>query len=218
MPRMFVAVIPPPGVVEDLEDFLAPRRDAHRSDDRAARGSGRDRREPPLRWTLTEHWHLTLAFAADVPDRAHDDLVARLERAARKRAPMPAQIVGGGAFPDPARARVLYAGVETDTVGMSHLATGARAAMAKAGAEVEGGKFHAHLTLARVSRPIEATRWIRVLDAYRGPRWQVGEIALVASHLGEGPRNRPRYEVVETFTLGRSGSAPAPPDAPVRGR
>ena len=27
---------------------------------------------------------------------------------------------------------------------------------------------------------------------------------LVQSHLGEGPRRRPRYEVVETFPVGRS--------------
>lgn len=200
---MFVAVIPPATAVEDLEEFLAPRRDAHRVDDRAARGSSRDRREPPLRWTLPEQWHLTLAFAADVPDRAYDDLLARLERAARKRAPMSARITGGGAFPNPARARVLYAGLETDTVAVSHLATAARAAMAKAGAEVEGGKFHAHLTLARVGRPIEATRWIRVLDAYRGPVWEIEEIALVASYLGEGPRKRPRHEVVGSFAVGR---------------
>ena len=27
-------------------------------------------------------------------------------------------------------------------------------------------------------------------------------ISLIASHLGEGPRKRPRYEVLETFSLG----------------
>jgi hypothetical protein len=26
---------------------------------------------------------------------------------------------------------------------------------------------------------------------------------LIESHLGEGPRNRPRYEVLQTFPLGR---------------
>jgi RNA 2',3'-cyclic 3'-phosphodiesterase len=63
------------------------------------------------------------------------------------------------------------------------------------------------VTLARIGRPVEATRWLRVLDAYRGPAWQAQEIALIESHLGEGPRKRPRYEVVETFGLGRRGSA-----------
>lgn len=183
--RMFVAAIPPPEVVEDLEAFLSVRREAE-----------------PLRWTLPEHWHLTLAFLADVPDRSYDDLLARLERAARKRHPMTATVAGGGAFPHPGRAKVLWAGVEVDDpVELSRLATGCRAAASKAGIEVPGERFRAHLTLARMGRPIEATRWLRVLEAYRGPTYRLDEIALVASHLGEGPRKRPRYEVHETFRL-----------------
>ena len=45
------------------------------------------------------------------------------------------------------------------------------------------------------------TRWVRLLDAYRGPAWTVDRITLVASYLGEGPRSRPRYEPVEEFAL-----------------
>jgi 2'-5' RNA ligase len=44
---------------------------------------------------------------------------------------------------------------------------------------------------------------VRVLDAYRGPTWRADEVSLVQSHLGEGPRRRPRYEVLETFPLGK---------------
>ena len=72
----------------------------------------------------------------------------------------------------------------------------------KAGAEVDGQRFRAHLTLARMGRPVEASNWVRLLDGYAGPTWRIEELALVASHLGEGPRRRPRHEVVETFTLG----------------
>lgn len=189
---MFVAVVPPEAAVEHLEEFLDPRREA-----------------AAFRWTPADHWHVTLAFAGDVPDRVYDDLLARLERAARKRSPMPARIRGGGAFPHPGRARVLYAGLETDAEELRRTATGARAAMAKAGAEVDGQRFRPHVTVARMGRPVEATSWVRLLDAYAGPPWQVEEIALVASHLGEGPRRRPRYEVLETFSLGRAGSGPA---------
>ena len=58
------------------------------------------------------------------------------------------------------------------------------------------------LTLGRLGRPDNVTSWVRLLDAYDGPAWAVDEIHLVASHLGEGPRKRPRYEVLETFGLG----------------
>lgn len=192
---MFVAAMPPESALEALEEFLAPRREA---------GGERAR----LRWTVPEQWHLTLAFLADVPDRATDDLLARLERAAAKRRPMRARLAGGGAFPNPARAKVLWAGVEfdpqsTDGEELSRLATGCRAAAARAGVEVAGERFRPHLTLARSGRPFEATKWIRVLEALRGPAFDIGEVSLIASHLGEGPRKRPRYEVVASFPLGR---------------
>jgi 2'-5' RNA ligase len=183
--RMFVAAVPPPSVLENLEEFLAARREA-----------------ASFRWTVPDQWHVTLAFLAGVPDRAYDDLVARLERAARKRRPMTATIAGGGAFPHVGKAKVLWAGVELDDpVELSRLATGCRAAASRAGVEVAGERFRPHITVARIGHPIEATSWVRVLDAYRGPTYNLDEISLIASHLGEGPRKRPRYEVMETFQL-----------------
>ena len=187
---MFVAVIPPESALDDLGAFLGPRQEAG----------------PGLRWTVPEQWHLTLAFMPDVADRHLDDLAARLTRAAARRTPFEARLAGGGAFPNPARAKVLYVGVETSESHLPHLATGVRAAAAKAGADPQGGRFRAHLTLARMGRPVEATRWLRILDAYRGPAWCAEEVALVASYLGEGPRKRPRYEVLETFRLGGDAS------------
>ncbi len=184
--RMFVAVVPPAEVQDDLDAFLEPRR-----------GHGR------FRWTLAEQLHLTLAFLAAVPDRALDDLVENLGRAAARRTPFPARIAGGGAFPDVARAKVLYAGLAVDDhIELERLATGARAACGRAGVAVDGQRFRPHVTVARTGRPAELTRWVRLLDAYEGPTWTVDRLSLVHSHLGEGPRRRPRYEVVEELPLG----------------
>ncbi len=184
--RMFVAAVPPLAVLEHLDEFLSVRREA-----------------ADFRWTVPDQWHLTLAFLADVPDRAHDDLVERLSRAASKRHPMTATIAGGGAFPSVGRARVLWAGVDLDDrEELRRLATGCRAAASKAGIDVAGERFRPHVTLARMGRPVEATSWVRLFDAYRGPAYNLDEISLIASHLGEGPRKRPRYEVLETFALG----------------
>jgi 2'-5' RNA ligase len=184
--RMFVAVLPPVDALEDLADFLTPRHEA----------------EAGFRWTVPEQWHITLAFLADVADRHLDDLEERLQRAAARRTPFPVTLCGGGAFPGPSRAKVIYVGVRTEGEELTRLATGARAAAARAGAEPEGGRFRAHVTLARTRQPVEATRWLRILDTYRGPQWRAEDVALVASHLGEGPRRRPRYEVVQTFPIG----------------
>lgn len=186
--RMFVALVPPDDVVEDLDEFLDPRRE-HAS----------------FRWTAPEQVHLTLAFLPAIPDRALDDLTERLAIAASRRASFAAQIAGGGAFPDPSRAKVLWAGLRADAASLAELerlAVGARHAADASGVEVDGGRFRPHLTVARLGRPEEVTRWIRVLDSYSGPAWSVDRISLIASHLGEGPRRRPRYEVVEEFALG----------------
>lgn len=187
--RLFVALVPPPAAVEHLDAFLDVRRAA-----------------APFRWASAEQFHLTLAFLADVEERRLDDLSERLGRAAAKRTAFDAAIAGGGAFPNPARARVLWAGLDLDQAGrtqLDRLATGCRAAANRAGVPVDGQRFRPHITLARLGHPAEVSDWVRLLDGYVGPRWVADRITLVESHLGEGPRGRPRYVNVEEFTLAR---------------
>ena len=184
---MFVALVPPEEAREHLDEFLEVRREAG-----------------PFRWTLADQLHVTMAFCDHVPDRKLDDFTDRLARAAKRRTAFDARIEGGGAFPDAARARVLWAGLalaDDARTELARLATGARAAATKAGIDVPGARFRPHLTVARLGRPQEVSNWVRLLDAYAGPTWRATEIALVASYLGEGPRRRPRHEVVETFPL-----------------
>jgi 2'-5' RNA ligase len=184
--RLFTAVTPPPEAIEHLDAFLEPRREAGE-----------------FRWAGVEGWHLTLAFMGDADPWRLEELEERLTRAAHRRTAFAATIAGGGAFPNVGRAKVLWAGVETDRVEIDRLATGVRAAATKAGIEVDGGRFKPHLTLARMGHPRELTNWVRLLDAYRGPTWTVDRVALIESHLGEGPRRRPRYEVLGEFELSR---------------
>jgi RNA 2',3'-cyclic 3'-phosphodiesterase len=191
---MFTAVVPPDDVVADLDDFLAPRRDPHGPE------------QLPLRWTAPDSWHVTLGFMEQAPERSLDDLLERLARAGRRRRPFDMRIVGGGAFPGAASAKVLYAatsGTPADEEELRRLATGARAAATKAGAPVDGSRFRPHVTLARLRRPTDVVRWLRVLDTYESRPWTVSDYVLVRSHLGEGPRGRPRHEVVDVLALGR---------------
>jgi len=183
---MFVALSLPEAVKEDLARFLKPSQEAG----------------PGLRWSAPDQWHVTLAFLAKVADRHLDDLLERLERAVSRRKPLVLRMAGAGAFPGPARANVLWAGVEHDGEELMRLAGGARAAAAKSGIEVGRGRFHPHLTLARVASPVDVTGWLRVLKPYAGPSWQATEVALVASYLGQGPNARSRHEVRATFALG----------------
>ncbi len=182
MTRMFAAVLPPEEAIDHLDEFLSVRREA-----------------ADFRWSLSAQFHVTLAFMDDVPDRSYDDLLERLETAGKRRTAFTTRIAGGGAFPNPRRARLLYAGLELTPESeeeLSRLATGARAAATRAGVTVDGQRFRPHVTVARLSRPTEVSNWVRLLDTYEGPTWPVDRITLVASYLGEGPGHRPRYETV----------------------
>lgn len=183
--RLFAALVPPPAALEHLEEFLEPRR---------ASGT--------FRWSAAEQWHVTLAFYPDVAEARVDDLVEALEAAATRRRATYARIAGGGAFPHAAAAKVLWAGVDGDDEELRRLATGCRGAASRAGARVDGQPFRPHLTLARIGAPQEVARWVRLLDAYTGPTWRADTVTLVASHLGEGPRRRPRHEVLAEVPLG----------------
>lgn len=186
--RIFAALVPPRPVLEDLGTFLEPRREA-----------GTD-----LRWTDAEQWHVTLAFMPQVPERSLDALVEEVSAAVTGREPLALRLEGGGAFPNAYAARVLWAGVqagESALAALAKLSRGVRQAANHAGAGPEGGPFHPHVTLARVRRPAEVTRWLRVLDSYAGPSWLADEVTLVASHLGEGRGRRPRYENLATLPL-----------------
>jgi RNA 2',3'-cyclic 3'-phosphodiesterase len=191
--RMFVALPLPEGVKEHLSEFLEPRQEAGLAD-------------VGLRWTTPWQWHVTLAFLPEVADRHTDELHERLQRVAARRNPLVLRVAGAGAFPHAGHAKVLWAGLERDGEqegdNLARLATGVRAAAAKSGIEVDGGRFRPHLTLARLGRPADVTRLLRVLDLYAGPSWQAREVALIASYLGQGPKGRPRHEVAQIFRLG----------------
>lgn len=184
--RLFAALMPSAEAVEHLDAFLEVRR--------AAAG---------FRWSAAEHLHVTLAFFGDVEEWRLDELLERLQGAAGRRTPVWARVAGGGAFPDPSAARVLWAGLEVEDAGeLERLATGCRTAGAVSGARVEGQRFRPHLTVARLGRAAPVDDWVRLLDGYRGPAWTGDSIALVDSHLGQGPRRRPRHEMLARIGLG----------------
>lgn len=143
--RMFVAVTPPDRVVEELADFLEPR----------SASSMRD----GMPWIAAEQWHLTLAFMAAVPEHRIDDLVDGLAERVGARAAFEIRLGGAGCFPSPERASVLWLGVDAMAgERLSALSTNARNVASSVGATPDGRTFVPHLTVARLRRPIEATK------------------------------------------------------------
>lgn len=178
--RMFVAVVPPEDVREDLAEFL-------------------DVREG-LRWVSADRMHLTLAFLPEVPERILEPLEERLAAAVADLEPFDCALGGAGAFPHADRPAVLWLGVSAGTSQLERLSQRVRSTANDAGAAPDGKRFLPHLTLARPPRDRSAVRWLRVLDTYRSRTWRVDEVELVDSQLlGRG--RRPLHETVAMLPL-----------------
>ena len=121
-PRLFVAVWPPPDVVERVAALSRPT-------------------VIGLRWTSPDQWHVTLRFLGTVED---PDVVSEALQALRL-APVEATVGPAvGRFGH----RVLHVPVE----GLRGLATAVQAATAHLGKPPEDRPFSGHLTLARVGK------------------------------------------------------------------
>ncbi|TIC82566.1 RNA 2',3'-cyclic phosphodiesterase [Nocardioides sp. GY 10127] len=193
--RLFAALVPPPEALAHLEAFVEPRREA-------AAAAGLRLADPSGR-------HVTLAFYGEVDagprgsaDERAESLADAVADAAARRRPPCLSLAGGGAFPDPAAAQVLWAGLAgapDDLAELGRLATGCRHAAARAGTRVEGRAFRPHLTLARRRHPGHVDDWVRLLDGYAGPSWSPDVVTLLASvPTGHGRR----YEPVADAPLG----------------
>src|SRR4051812_19262102 len=104
--RAFLAVVPPP----DARAWTESTADS-------ARTSAGD-----LRWTRVEQRHLTVRFLGAVSDSDRRD-ESFAESFLRFR-PFVLSLGGGGAFPDPHRARVLWLGVRQGSDALGALAAG----------------------------------------------------------------------------------------------
>lgn len=195
--RAFIAVLPPPEVTDQLLSFLEPRQDAL-----APRGR--------WRWTRPEHLHLTLAFLPVLDEWREEELEQEGMRWAARIPPLTLRLAGAGAFPDPGQARVLWAAVQEENgpeegagARLAAWASSLRAVASRVGARVDGTRFVPHVTLARpIGPPGPAGHLLQALDTLRTDAWLADEVSLVRSHLGQGPRGTPRYEVRHTWRVG----------------
>ena len=180
--RLFVALTPPAAALDELETATT-----------AQRSSG-----PALRWVGRDRWHVTLAFLGDVDAEWLEVLRPELRGAAARHHPMALSFAGAGAFPRTTRGRVLWVGMGGDRDELRELASSVAGAARDSGIEQERRKFSPHLTLARGRMPSDLSEVVEPLAGFSGCTWTARDIRLVRSHLGP----RPRYETLETYSLG----------------
>ena len=184
--RLFVALAPPAEAVAELAAVL---RDLPP--------------EPRVRWTRPEQWHVTLAFLAEVDERAQAELASRLGRVARRHAPLRLSLAGGGRF----GGQVLWTRIEGDRLPLRRLADAVRAAARRCGLPTDQRPYRAHLTLARsalarTTQPAPDLRpLVAALQGFAGSAWPATDLHLVRSQLGAGPGGTARHETVASWPL-----------------
>ena len=133
--RAFVAVVPPPEVLDAVERVVAPVRPVA---------------PPRLNWTHAGQWHLTLQFLGAVDDA--DELVDALRWGLHGRPPVALVTRWRGAFPSTARASVVWIGLDEGEPELAMLADAVQRATEPLGYEPEHRDFTAHVTVARSQR------------------------------------------------------------------
>jgi RNA 2',3'-cyclic 3'-phosphodiesterase len=193
--RLFVAIAPPPAVLDELDAWVEPFR-ATRHD---------------LRWTDREAWHVTLAFLGQVSEVAAAGLLPRLEHAAGQHPQIALAFAGAGAFPGTGRANVLWSGISDDRGELARLAESVAVDADRAGVPLpdRGRAFQPHLTLARCRTPADVTGLVAALGGYQGQLWTADRLHLVRSRPGATDRverpAHPRYTSLASWPLKTTG-------------
>jgi RNA 2',3'-cyclic 3'-phosphodiesterase len=166
--------------------------------------SGLEPLHEAIRINSVDRMHLTLHFLGHLPRADVEQMPSTLAPVVGRHRRFRLTAEGVGAFPDIRRPRVLWAGIAgADLPKLIALQADLGEALRKSGVTVED-RFHPHLTLARVPRPLKAAERKMLLDW--STRWgstssgsiPVDQVRLMRSQLGGGPA---KYTTVATFDL-----------------
>lgn len=167
--RAFVAIFPPPHVVQSLvaiQDALRPQ-------------------FPPqaISWTKPEQIHLTLSFLGDVEISLLSRLQFALESETRHWDAVELQVGAIGCFPGVRKPRVLWAGFTGGIDSLRLIKLRADECVSKSGIPSENRPFHPHMTVGRVRHPERRFNHFRI-SAVTPIRWTSEEVFLVRSSSG----------------------------------
>jgi RNA 2',3'-cyclic 3'-phosphodiesterase len=163
---------------------------------------------PGCRWVESQPFHITLAFLGDVPNRDLNDLCLSVAAAVEPFGRLDLRVEALGAFPSPARPRVVWAGITSDDLGpLGELRKAVVRAATQSGYRPDDPRFHPHVTLGRIrsdrGRPCDLTEIVRREQARSAGAFPVVEVVTYASALGPkgatyAPLNRARLKGKKT--------------------
>jgi len=167
--RIFLAVFPP----DDVQGAVF-----------AAAGTLK-RPGDGVSWVKRENLHYTLRFMGELGDSGVRRVSEAADDAARTGAAFAAMLGPLGAFPNPRRARVLWAGMTEGGEQLTALARALESALVRKGFDKADHPFSAHLTIGRVREP--RADWTEPLAAVRvepaTARFNVDRLCVMESRL-----------------------------------
>ena len=188
MRRLFVAVWPPPEVLDRLAGLDRPEVDG-------------------VRWTTRDQWHVTLRFLGPVPE-----VEPVAEALKGLSAPQPVHAALG-----PAVGRFGQRILHVPVGGIDAVAAGVVVATASAGRPPETRPFSGHITLARAAKHGKVDLR-PLAGAPVAGEWEVGTVCLVESRLSpHGARYEVLDEVPIRLPPRPGAGAGAPPPGPAGG-
>ncbi len=152
---------------------------------------------PAARWSSSdrEPFHMTLAFLGDVQDNDLNTVCKAVARASLAFSSFELRLESVGAFPNPARPRVLWAGLTAaDLAPLVELQKAIVKGVTDAGYRPDDQRFTPHVTLGRirlerrVHEPLNLTTILQPYLTWSAGTFRVGEVITFASTLTpEGP-------------------------------
>ncbi|HEY3861657.1 MAG TPA: RNA 2',3'-cyclic phosphodiesterase [Verrucomicrobiae bacterium] len=187
--RLFSAIFPPPEIAQRLAE--------------AARTLAGNFTSKAAAWTAAEQIHLTLNFLGQVEPARVDAIARAVDEAARRGQRHRVQARGLGCFPNAARPRVIWAGLDGDMTALSALKQNLDDGLAGLGFPPEDRAFHPHLTIGRFKNMNGRERGhlaeaLRRWSETKFASWTVERIDLMRSEFSPGGS---RYTLVRSFAI-----------------
>jgi RNA 2',3'-cyclic 3'-phosphodiesterase len=161
--------------------------------------------ELDVKWVEKENLHVTLLFLGELDDHELVAVCRALTKVTSRELPIPLTVSGVGAFPNPRRPKVLWAGI---TEGADEL-TKLHAAIAAPLLDLvayrrEERAFTPHLTLGRINSEESGTVLAAELPkrmSWDGGQTMIDEVLVFSSDFESGRGRAPTYTVIARATL-----------------
>ncbi len=122
-----------------------------------------------IKWVPVQNYHITLKFLGNCQEESVQLIIKAINEAAQKVKPFSYSLSNLGAFPNVNRPRVFWVGVESGSTDLINLQREIDISMEKIGFNREKRKYHPHLTLARIKKPLSLEKY---LDPVEKTEWE----------------------------------------------